>query len=259
MTATLAAGWRGERHRTGSAPAAQQAAASYEPSPDRYGVGGSQRLGARLLSADAVDIDGLRRRSPYGIRSVMSWLARLGSMLLIAWLTLAVHELGHAIVYWLTGYPAWISFQRVHSGAEPSLTVEAVSLAVGPLVTLVIAVVASRTARARGGWVTPTVAFANASLRIFPAAVAVILGVKRAPNGFSDEGNVALILGTSPLLLGGPPRVRAGHSVWACGRVRSVGRAACSGSRSSARSDRRQRGLRMRYGITIEANPCLPS
>ena len=119
---------------------------------------------------------------------------RAGTVAVLAWLAIEIHEAGHWLAYRALGHSAWLSFQRVTpTGAVPTAHDFVAKLA-GPLVSLTAAALGLLVARHRPtfGWVTA--AFTNASLRLFPLVMDIIRALRGA-RPFSDEGEIGIALG----------------------------------------------------------------
>lgn len=128
----------------------------------------------------------------------MRTVQRLGVVVLLSAAAIFVHELGHRTVFWLTGTPARMGFQRVDPTVPVSECLRLTGKAGGPLLTLLLAVGLLLVARQRPTFVWATAAFTNASLRLLP----LTFDLGRALRGtrpFSDEGDVALGLTTDRL------------------------------------------------------------
>lgn len=52
---------------------------------------------------------------------------RTVKILIIAWFTLELHELAHLVVYWLSGYEAWVSGSEMLAWVHRSRTATAFS------------------------------------------------------------------------------------------------------------------------------------
>jgi hypothetical protein len=112
--------------------------------------------------------------------------------------SIAVHELGHRAVFWLTGTPARMGFQRVDPTVPVSTALRLWGKAGGPLATLLLALVLLGVARRRRSFPWATAAFTNASLRLLPLTVDVLRAL-RGGRPFSDEGDLVLALTAAPL------------------------------------------------------------
>jgi len=125
-------------------------------------------------------------------RSVTT-VRRAGLVVLFAAFAIEVHELGHRAVFFLTGTPARMGFQRVDPTVPVSEALWLWGKAGGPVVTLVLSVAFVAVARRRRTFGWATAAFTQASLRLFP----LTFDLRRALRGaapFSDEGELARAL-----------------------------------------------------------------
>lgn len=129
--------------------------------------------------------------APRGVLPGVSALRRAGSVVLLAALAIEVHELGHRAVFWLTGTPARMGFQRVDPTVPVSHALWLWGKAGGPLVTLVLSLLLVAVARRQRTFAWATAAFTQASLRLFPLAFDLSRAVRGAAP-FSDEGELAL-------------------------------------------------------------------
>ena len=116
-------------------------------------------------------------------------------MVVLSAAAIEAHELGHRTVFWLTGTPARMGFQRV----DPTIPVpDALRLwgkLGGPLVSLGLAIGLLLVLRHRRSFLLATAAFTNASLRILPCSSDLVRALSgRRP--FSDEGDLAVGLTT---------------------------------------------------------------
>ena len=131
---------------------------------------------------------------------------RASIVVLLTLAAIAFHELGHFIVYQLGGCPVRITLQSVRPIGNVSASLNDLALAAGPAFSLIAAVVCLLVARHRPSFFWVTAAFTNATLRLFPLTMDVLRAIKKA-EPFSDEGNLAITITTSPagrviLLLG---------------------------------------------------------
>jgi hypothetical protein len=108
-----------------------------------------------------------------------------------------IHELSHAIVYWIGGFSAWISFQRVHVGPDVPKSYELLANAAGPVGTWIAAAVFYKISQSRNTFFWRTMTFSNATLRIIPSMIAIARTLMRSEHGFSDEGFIAFALAHS--------------------------------------------------------------
>ena len=127
-----------------------------------------------------------------------------------------LHELGHRAVFWLTGTPARMGFQRVDPTVPVSEALRLWGKAGGPLVTLVLALALLAVARRRASFAWATAAFTQASLRLLPLTFDVVRALRGA-HPFSDEGDLALGLTVSV-----PGRTALMLAAWALFAVLSV-------------------------------------
>jgi len=126
----------------------------------------------------------------------MSALRRAGIVVLLSAVAIEVHEFGHRAVFWLTGTPARMGFQRVDPTVPVSHALWLWGKAGGPLVTLVLSAVLVAVARRHRTFAWATAAFTQASLRLFPLAFDLARAVRGAAP-FSDEGELALAVSTA--------------------------------------------------------------
>ncbi|HEY1334530.1 MAG TPA: hypothetical protein VGF31_09765, partial [Myxococcaceae bacterium] len=126
----------------------------------------------------------------------MSALRRAGIVVVLSAVAIEVHELGHRAVFWLTGTPARMGFQRVDPTVPVSHALWLWGKAGGPLVTLLLSVVLVAVARRHRTFAWATAAFTQASLRLFPLAFDLARAV-RGTAPFSDEGELALAVGAT--------------------------------------------------------------
>lgn len=138
----------------------------------------------------------IRLRPDRNLRSV-TFLRRAGLVLLLSAAAIELHELGHRCVFWLTGTPARMGFQRVDPTVPVSEAVRLWGKAGGPLLTLLLAVVFLAVARRRPSFGWSTAAFTQASLRLLPLSFDLLRALRGA-RPFSDEGDLALAASTHP-------------------------------------------------------------
>lgn len=119
-------------------------------------------------------------------------------VVLLTWLAIEVHELGHFMTYMLFGYRARMSLQRVTPIGDVPAWIDHVAKFAGPAVSLMAGATLLLVARARHvfGWATAS--FTNASLRFFPCTMDLFRALKSRPP-FSDEGEVVLAFTSSPM------------------------------------------------------------
>ncbi|MGZ6162938.1 MAG: hypothetical protein ACXWLS_06390 [Myxococcaceae bacterium] len=127
----------------------------------------------------------------------MTSLRRAALVLLLSAAAIELHELGHRCVFWLTGTPARMGFQRVDPTVPVSEAVRLWGKAGGPLLTLVLAVVFLAMARRRPSFGWSTAAFTQASLRLLPLSFDLLRAI-HGTRPFSDEGDLALAVSSSP-------------------------------------------------------------
>lgn len=120
--------------------------------------------------------------------------ARAGVVLLLAWLGLELHESGHLLVYWINGYRAWISFQRLHPIGDVPDSIQLWAKPAGPMINLLTGAVLLFIARRRQGFAWTTASFVNSAFRIFPCLIGIVRVLTGASNGFSDEGDIAFAI-----------------------------------------------------------------
>jgi hypothetical protein len=131
---------------------------------------------------------------------------RAGLVVLLTIAAIAFHEFGHFIVYWIGGCPVKITLQSVRPIGNVSAPLNDLALAAGPAFSLIAALVCLVLARRRPSFFWATAAFTNATLRLFPLIMDVLRVFEKAAP-FSDEGNIAITITTTPagrvfLLLG---------------------------------------------------------
>jgi len=131
------------------------------------------------------------------LMKALSLWQRVGIVVLLTWISIELHEMGHFLVYTLAGHQARMSLQRVTPiGDVPAMLDHWAKLG-GPALSLLAAVIFLVVARRRPGFVWVTASFTNASIRLFPCVMDLLRAVKGA-RAFSDEGEVALALTTNP-------------------------------------------------------------
>jgi len=118
---------------------------------------------------------------------------RLAVIALLTLVAIAIHELGHYLVYRIAGYPVVVTLQSVRPAATVPVTLDHWAKAAGPAVSVLVAAVLLGACRRRPtfGWATGS--FTNATLRLFP----LVMDMSRAAKGkgpFSDEGEIAVAL-----------------------------------------------------------------
>ncbi len=120
----------------------------------------------------------------------MSTFRRAGIVILLSAVAIELHELGHRVVFLLSGTPARMGFQRVDPTVPVSQALWLWGKAGGPLVTLILSVVFVAVARRRGTFAWATAAFTQASLRLLPLTLDLLRALRGAAP-FSDEGELA--------------------------------------------------------------------
>jgi hypothetical protein len=105
--------------------------------------------------------------------------------------SIAIHEFGHFAVYELSGTPVHVSLQSVRPVGSVTPVLDGFAKAAGPGFSVLAAVLTLIAMRRRVTFFRATVAFTNASLRLFPCVMDVIRAVQDA-RPFSDEGDIAL-------------------------------------------------------------------
>jgi hypothetical protein len=118
---------------------------------------------------------------------------RVTLVVLLSAVAIEMHELGHRAVFWLSGTPARMGFQRVDPTVPVSESLRLWGKAGGPLVTLVAALVLLALARRHPSFGWAAAAFTQASLRLFPLTMDLARALRGA-RPFSDEGELALAL-----------------------------------------------------------------
>jgi len=131
---------------------------------------------------------------------------RLGIVVLLAIVSIVVHEFGHFIVYRLAGCPVRITLQSVRPTGHVSAPLSLLALAAGPAFSLIAAVLCLLLAWRRPSFFWVTAAFTNATLRLFPLVMDIVQAIAKT-TPFSDEGDVVIAITTNPgaravLLLG---------------------------------------------------------
>jgi hypothetical protein len=117
-------------------------------------------------------------------------LRRAGVVVVLSAVALELHELGHRAVFWLTGTPARMGFQRVDPTVPVSNALWLWGKAGGPLVTLVLSVALVVLARRHATFAWATAALTQASLRLLPLGFDLVRALRGAAP-FSDEGELA--------------------------------------------------------------------
>jgi hypothetical protein len=100
-----------------------------------------------------------------------SFVRRVGIIVLLSLVSIALHELGHYTVYKFANIPVHITLQSVRPIAPVSGPVAVLGLAAGPVFSLITAVACLLIARHRPSFLWVTAAFTNATLRLFPCAL----------------------------------------------------------------------------------------
>ena len=127
-------------------------------------------------------------------------------VVLLAIISIVLHELGHFIVYRLAACPVRITLQSVRPIGNVSTPLNLLALAAGPAFSLIAALVCLFVAWRGQSFLWVTAAFTNATLRLFPLVMDIVRAIgKTTP--FSDEGDVVIAITTNPaaraiLLLG---------------------------------------------------------
>jgi hypothetical protein len=125
--------------------------------------------------------------------------SRTGIVVLLTLASIAFHESGHFIVYWLGDCPVRITLQSVRPIGDVSPRLNLLALAAGPAFSFTAAVVCLIRARRHPTFFWVTAAFINAAtLRLFPLTMDVARAIKSA-KPFSDEGNVVIAITTNPI------------------------------------------------------------
>ena len=126
-------------------------------------------------------------------------MKRLLALVLLSWLAIEIHEMGHFLFYLLAGYHAQISLQQTTPVGDVPMSTEHAALLAGPAVSALAAVIFLLVARSRPGFGWAMAAFTNASLRLFPLTMDLIRAVQNG-RPFSDEGTVAAMVAGSPAM-----------------------------------------------------------
>jgi hypothetical protein len=131
---------------------------------------------------------------------------RLSTVILLAIVSIALHELGHFSVYRLAGCPVRITLQSVRPIGHVSRALNLLALAAGPAFSLIAAGLCLFMVWRRPSFFWVTAAFTNATLRLFPLVIDIIQAIANTTT-FSDEGDVMIAITTNPaaraiLLLG---------------------------------------------------------
>jgi len=130
-------------------------------------------------------------------------LRRVGVIAILTLAAIALHELGHYLVYTAGGYPVVVTLQSVHPAGAVPRDLDDWAKAAGPAVSVAAAALFLWVCRARQAFAWVTAAFTNATLRLFPLTMDIVRAVRQKPP-FSDEGEVALAwLGQGGGRLGG--------------------------------------------------------
>jgi len=119
----------------------------------------------------------------------VSTVRRAGIVIVLSAVAIELHELGHRAVFFLTGTPARMGFQRVDPTVPVSQALWLWGKAGGPLVTLILSVAFLAVARRRGTFAWATAAFTQATLRMLPLTFDLVRAVRGA-TPFSDEGEL---------------------------------------------------------------------
>jgi hypothetical protein len=127
----------------------------------------------------------------------LTTLQRLGAVILLTVLSIAIHEFGHFAVYKFAGVPVRITLQSVRPLADVSPSVDFWAKLGGPAFSFLAAGLLL-VAPHRANFFWATAALTNASLRLFPCVMDLIRAFKDA-HPFSDEGDVALHMTTTPV------------------------------------------------------------
>jgi hypothetical protein len=125
-------------------------------------------------------------------------VGRAGVLAALTCASIAVHELGHFLVYRAAGIPVRITLQSVRPVGAVDAGLDHWALLAGPMLSLVVAVIALAMTRTRPSFFWASVAFTNASLRVFPLTMDLVRAARGMPS-FSDEGAVALALTSAPV------------------------------------------------------------
>jgi hypothetical protein len=120
-----------------------------------------------------------------------SLMGRAAIVVVLALLSIEVHELGHYAVYALAGHPAHMSFQRVSPVKPVSESLIHMGLLGGPALSFLAAMVFLLAARRWPSFALVTASFTNASLRVFPCLMDLIRALNSG-HPFSDEGELTL-------------------------------------------------------------------
>ena len=126
-------------------------------------------------------------------------MKRLLALVLLSWLAIEIHEMGHFLFYVLAGYHAQISLQQTTPLGEVPRNIEQAALLAGPAVSALAAVIFWLVARSRPGFGWAMAAFTNASLRLFPLTMDLMRALQNG-RPFSDEGTVAAMVAASPAM-----------------------------------------------------------
>jgi hypothetical protein len=131
---------------------------------------------------------------------------RLSIVVLLAIISIVLHELGHFIVYRLAGCPVRITLQSVRPIGNVSTPLNLLALAAGPAFSLIAALVCLFVGWRRQSFFWVTAAFTNATLRLFPLVMDIARAIEKT-TPFSDEGDAVIAITTNPaaraiLLLG---------------------------------------------------------
>lgn len=122
---------------------------------------------------------------------------RLSIVVLLAVVSIALHEFGHFTVYRLAGYPVHVTLQSVRPIGSVNARLNLVALAMGPAFSFIAAVICLLVARRRPSFFWVTAAFTNATLRLFPLVLDMIQAIMKT-RPFSDEGDVVIAITTNP-------------------------------------------------------------
>jgi hypothetical protein len=126
-------------------------------------------------------------------------MKRFLALVLLSWLAIELHEMGHFLFYLLAGYRAQISLQQTTPLGSVPMNVEHAALLAGPAVSALAAVIFLLVARSRPGFGWAMAALTNASLRLFPLTMDLLRAIQDG-HPFSDEGTVAAMVASSQIM-----------------------------------------------------------
>ena len=128
----------------------------------------------------------------------MKALIRIALVVLLTLAAIVIHETGHFLVYTAAGYPTAITLQSVTPVGDVEPVLGHWAMLAGPVMSWIAAVILIIAAAGRPAFAWAAAAFTNASLRLFPCGMDLVRALTNS-HPFSDEGDVAMALTTSPI------------------------------------------------------------